>query len=75
MPNCLEYSLYKLTYLTEVLKAKAEDSIFKEKDIEDSILLIISDIEKQYNDEAYPKEYNEKKNQIIYLSQLRNGKE
>lgn len=55
MPDCFEYSLYKLIYYTEVLKSKAEDSIFKEADIEAAILQIISTIEKQFKDEAYPK--------------------
>jgi hypothetical protein len=55
MPDCFEYSLYKLIYYTEVLKSKAEDTIFKEADIEAAILQIISTIEKQFKDEAYPK--------------------
>ena len=46
MPECFEYSLYKLIYYTEVLKSKAEDSIFNETDIEAAILQIISIIEK-----------------------------
>ena len=55
MPDCLEFSLYKLTYFTEVLKSKAQDSIFNESDIKQSILELISSIDTLYKDEAYPK--------------------
>jgi hypothetical protein len=55
MPDCLEKSLYKLNYFTEVLKAKAKDDIFKEKDLQIAILENISTIENQFKEEAFSK--------------------
>jgi hypothetical protein len=55
MPDCLEKSLYKLTYFAEVLKANAKDSIFKEANIESAIIQTIAAIDKQFKVEAFSK--------------------
>jgi hypothetical protein len=39
MPDCLEKSLYKLNYYTEILISKAKENIIKETEIDENDIL------------------------------------